>query len=221
MYKPTQWKDHVRNPANRFYIHNIGEDLYEIIPAGTVMEEGTPQDQANFNNMECGILDAHAALGILINFFRQFEWTNQDKYDNIDDAISDLDTELKAFETQTGKDVDDIRNAIRTIFNYARQNKWSIDDIKNWIADHDTIESGTVTLTNTLKFPFNNSKKSVSLSTTRKSTNYVVLTEVTSFTGNVGDIEVTTKLVNGFQIAYSGSASTATIKYVVIGGFES
>ena len=108
---------------------------------------------------------------------------------------------------------------VRQILIFARHNKFDIDDIKKWMADHDITETGTVTLTNSLKFPFNNSKRSVSLSKTRKTTNYVVLTEVTAFNGNVGNVEVTGKLTNGFQIGYTGSAASATIKYVVIGGF--
>ena len=220
MYNPTQWQDHVRTPANRFWLHLNDDGTYTITPAGEVMMEGTAQDQTHFNNMECGILDAHAALGLLINFFRQLDWKDADKFDNIDEAIAALDTALGNYEEQTDTTLADIRNALLLVLNYARQNKWSIDDIKKWIENHDTVESGTTTLTNTLKFPFNNSKKSVSLNKARETTNYIVLTEVTAFTGNVGDIEVSGKLVNGFQIAHTGSASSVTVKYVVLGGFE-
>ena len=108
---------------------------------------------------------------------------------------------------------------VRLVMNLARQNKWEIESIQKWMADHDITESGTITLTNTQKIPFNNSRQSVSLSKVRKTTNYVVLTEVTAFNGNVGEVEVTGKLTNGFQIGYTGSAASATIKYVVIGGF--
>ena len=59
----------------------------------------------------------------------------------------------------------------------------------------------------------------MSLTKTRKTTNYVVMTDVTAFNGNVGEVEVTGKLTNGFQIGYTGSAASATVRYVVIGGF--
>lgn len=116
--------------------------------------------------------------------------------------------------------VADAQNAVRILLNYARWNKWDIDDIKQWITKQGTFETGTVAMTNTLAFPFNDSQQSVSLAQSRNTTNYIVLTEVTAFSGNVGEVEVSDKLVNGFKIAYTGSAPSATIKYTVIGGFE-
>lgn len=202
MYDPTRWEDFVRDPADEFFVVKIGDTLYRITPAGTVMEEGTPQDQTHFNKMEDGILDAHIAVAILFNAFRQYK-----------------DGEDERTHTYTDATLLDMDAVVRQILIFARHNKFDIDDIKKWMADHDITETGTVTLTNSLKFPFNNSKRSVSLTKTRKTTNYVVLTEVTAFNGNVGNVEVTGKLTNGFQIGYTGSAASATIKYVVIGGF--
>jgi len=170
MYEPTQWLDHVTSPSNVFFINKNDDGTYTITPAGIVMQQGTPQDQTNFNNMEHGIFDAHISLGVLLNF--------------------------------------------------ARQMKWDVEDIQKWITDHDSFEIGTVSMTNSLKFPFNNSKRSVSLAKARNTANYVVMAEVTAFSGNVGEIEVSEKLVNGFKIAYTGSASSVTVKYVVIGGYE-
>jgi hypothetical protein len=202
MYDPTRWEDFVRDPADEFFVVKIGDTLYRITPAGTVMEEGTPQDQAHFNKMEDGILDAHIAVAILFNAFRQYK-----------------DGEDERTHTYTGATLLDMDAVVRLVMNLARQNKWEIESIQKWMADHDITESGTITLTNTQKIPFNNSRQSVSLSKVRKTTNYVVLTEVTAFNGNVGEVEVTGKLTNGFQIGYTGSAASATIKYVVIGGF--
>lgn len=170
MYPIQIWLDHVTSPSNVFYIVKNNDDTYTITPAGIVMQQGTPQDQDHFNNMECGILDAHISLGTLINFVRQMGW--------------------------------------------------DVADIQDWIQEHDSFEIGTVTLTNTLAFPFNNSQKSVALAKARNTTNYVVMTDVTAFTGNVGEIVVSDKLVNGFKIAHTGSASSVTVKYVVIGGYE-
>ena len=203
MYDWTKWLDHVTSPSNRFNLVKNDDGTYTITPAGTVMQEGTPQDQEHFNNMEGGILDAHITAGLIFNALRQLEWAHEEQA-----------------ETFTGATLLDVDVVTRLILNLARQNKWDIEDIQKWISDHDSFETGTVTLTNSLKFPFNNSKRSVSLSKTRNTTNYVVLTEVSSFTGNVGEIEVSDKLLNGFKIAHTGSSSSVTVKYVVIGGFE-
>lgn len=79
------------------------------------------------------------------------------------------------------------------------------------------LQKGTVTLKSTVKFPFNNSIQTVALSQYPGTTNYVVLTQVEGFTGHmVGDIEVTGKALNGFKIAYSGSATSVTVGYVVM-----
>lgn len=83
------------------------------------------------------------------------------------------------------------------------------------------MEKGTVTLTNSKEFPFNNSVRSVSLTKERASTDYIVTTEVKAFTGNVGEIEISDKLVNGFKISHAGSASSVTVEYMVTGGYYS
>ena len=80
-------------------------------------------------------------------------------------------------------------------------------------------EQITVTLTNTQTYPFNNSKKTVSLGITRNTKDYSVIVEVLSKTGaGVGDIEITDKLTNGFKIAYTGAASSVTVNCIVQGG---
>mgnify|MGYP007070074542 CR=1 FL=1 len=80
------------------------------------------------------------------------------------------------------------------------------------------IEAGTVTLTNSDTFPFNNSQRTVALVKERANQNYIVDYEVTAAVGNVGDIIVSAKLVNGFKIEHTGSATSVTIKYQVLGG---
>ena len=102
--------------------------------------------------------------------------------------------------------------ATTLIMNRLRQHIWQNED------DALICEDGTVSMTNTQKFPFNDSQKTVALVKTQKNTKYVVIVDdVTA--GNVGDIVVTDKQVNGFKIAYTGSAASATAKYTVIGGF--
>lgn len=73
----------------------------------------------------------------------------------------------------------------------------------------------TATLTNTQKYPFNNSTKTIALNgvNVRYNKNYTVMVEVESCTGGcVGDIVVSDKLLNGFKIAYTGSAKTVNVK---------
>lgn len=81
------------------------------------------------------------------------------------------------------------------------------------------IERGTISLTNSAIYPVNNSATSVALAVERESGSYTVLTEVVSCSGNVGEIEITDKLANGFKIGYTGSATAAVVKYTVIGGY--
>lgn len=79
-------------------------------------------------------------------------------------------------------------------------------------------EIKTVTLTNSLRFPFNNSRKNVDLGTSRKTMNYDISWEVESADGNVGDIKITEKQLNGFKIAFDGSAKNVTLKIRIKGG---
>lgn len=155
MYQYTDWKDHATLPANCFKISDNGDGTVTITPAGTVMQQGTPQDQKHFGNLEKGMLDAHTAALLLLNF--------------------------------------------------ARQNAWE-------------VERGTKTLANSAKYPFNSSQASVALTLGRENGDYIVLTEVVATDGNVGEVVVSDKLTNGFKLAFTGSATTATINYIVIGG---
>ena len=81
-----------------------------------------------------------------------------------------------------------------------------------------TVEEITVTLTNTASYPFNNSKKTVSLTNTRSTTNYTVESEVVEHDGDVGNIIISDKLTNGFKVAYDGSARSATVMLKIKGG---
>ena len=186
MYDWTTWLDHVTDPANVFKIVNNGDNTYTITPAGTVMQQGTAQDQTHFNNMEMGILGASAASTLALIKVNQQEW----RIDEMQD------------ETDMGT-----RSSISLLLNYARQQAWE-------------VEHGSVALTNTAdNWLFNNSQTTVSLTTKRESTDYIILTEVASTDGNVGEIEISGKLLNGFKIKFTGSASAATVNYIVIGGF--
>ena len=228
MYYPTKWLDHVTEFPNRRVITENGDGTSMVVKdQGEVIQQGTPQSATNFNNMEYGIQAAHVAIGILVNALRQLGWDNLKNLADIQQDISSLQEEdtalggrIDTLTQNTGLSVSDIQNAIRLILNLARQNLWDINDIKAWISEHQIVQTGTKTLTNTKAFPFNNSKTTVALSPTKENTNYIVLPEVTAFQGNVGEIVISDKAVNGFAIAYTGSASSVTVKYTVLGGYE-
>ena len=81
------------------------------------------------------------------------------------------------------------------------------------------VETGTVTLTNSLEFPFNNSRKTVALVTAQANSDYLVDVEVDEANGNVGEVIVSSRMTNGFAIEHTGSATSVTVNYFVIGGF--
>lgn len=103
----------------------------------------------------------------------------------------------------------DDQAAFALLLNAFRQHVW----------DEPVYEEGTVTLTNTLEFPFNNSVDTVALTNRQINTSYLVICEVTSAVGNPGEIVISERQVNGFKIAYTGSASSAVVHYTVIGGY--
>lgn len=79
-------------------------------------------------------------------------------------------------------------------------------------------ETGQISLTNSQKYPFNNSVKTVVLKQKMDTTAYTVEADVLSSDGEVGHIVITDKQQNGFKIAYTGSAKSATVKFFVKGG---
>jgi hypothetical protein len=87
-------------------------------------------------------------------------------------------------------------------------------------------EVGSVTLNNTIsttalqKFLFNNSKASVALTNRRDNLNYTVVIVGVTGGGNIGEVEVSERLVNGFKLNFTGSATSVTVTYAVIGGYD-
>ena len=80
------------------------------------------------------------------------------------------------------------------------------------------METGIVTLKNTKLYPFNDSAETVALMKEQCGTEYFVLTEVVSAEGEAGEIRAYDKAVNGFKIAFTGSARSAEVRYFVTGG---
>ena len=172
MYSRTYWVDHALSETNKFKITQVSGDVHTIVPYGTVMQQGVPQDSAHFNNIEEALSAHEIALGLHSNALMQH--------------------------------MDEIKKnaALAEV----------VDKLH-------TVETGTVTLTNSAKYPFNNSQKTVALAAQRNTPAYVVITEAKSFVGNVGEIVVSDILANGFKIAFTGSATSVTVEYKILGGY--
>ena len=80
------------------------------------------------------------------------------------------------------------------------------------------IERHVVELKNTASYPFNNSAKTVSLAITRDNTDYTVDVDIQAHAGNVGEIQIYDKQLNGFKVKYDGSAESATLILRIKGG---
>lgn len=80
-------------------------------------------------------------------------------------------------------------------------------------------ETLNLTLKNTQTYPFNNSKTTVQLSKYRANKDYTIYIEVQSVTGGaVGDFVISDKMLNGFKLEYTGSASSVDVSIHVRGG---
>ena len=124
--------------------------------------------------------------------------------------------DAKAYTDESlAADLADRQISFGALLNYVRMKE---DD---WADKGFTVRYGTVTLTNSLAFPFNNSQQTVSLSPSLPDTTYAVITQIKSAVGNPGEIEVADKLVNGFKLNTTGSAKSVVVDYIVIGGFAS
>lgn len=114
--------------------------------------------------------------------------------------------------------IQDAHTATAVFLQYFMQfDRWVRQKVAEYAAEF-LNEIKTVTLTNTKKFPFNDSAQTVNLATARKTLNYDISWEITSANGNVGDITISDKLLNGFKIAFDGSATSVTLKLRIKGG---
>lgn len=67
MYKKIFWQDHVTEFDNRFREQNNTDGTISHIPVeGEVIQQGTPQNAANFNNMENGIFENSELSAIIV-----------------------------------------------------------------------------------------------------------------------------------------------------------
>lgn len=118
--------------------------------------------------------------------------------------------------------IQDANIAEQIIFQHMRQKEYDYDERVGVIEEDCVVETGVITLTNTSKYPFNNSIKTVPLAKTRDTTNYYVEVEMQEYSGGLpGDIEVSGKALNGFKIEFNGSARSVKVKYQIKGGILS
>ncbi len=112
----------------------------------------------------------------------------------------------------------DAHAATALLVNALRQAGWRIEDLEKATVQ----ETGTVTLNNSQAFPFNNSIVTIPLTNVRDNLYYVVeiISVVPAGGGNAGEIVVSERQVNGFKMAFTGSASSVAVTYAVIGGYD-
>jgi len=150
--------------------------------------------------------------------YKPTEWEDrvldQDTGDVLVDGTPVNEVNLNNIETGTH----DSHTALAVFIQYFMQfDRWVRQKVADFAAEF-LNEIQEVTLTNTLTFPFNDSTQTVSLGTARKTLNYDVSWELISANGNVGDITVFDKQLNGFKIAFDGSATNVTLKLRIKGG---
>lgn len=126
--------------------------------------------------------------------------------------VTELQEDLEALAKGIDEENIDKDTAMQLLTNAFRQHQWKNED------DALVCETGTVTLTNSNAFPFNNSQQTVALAKTQKNTKYAIVAQIKSAVGNPGEVVASDKQVNGFKLAYTGSGSSAVVEYIVIGG---
>ena len=176
---------------------------------------------ANFNNIENGIQDATLAasiwsLGSLI-FQRESAALTADLADTVERNAASTEAALTAEEI-TATDLA-IAGKIYDLGN--RYNQYHADEHEA-LMDAETLgELQEITLTNNQKLPFNStmdSPRTVALRQSRKNLFYSVETEVLAHTGEVGEIQVSAKALNGFKIAFTGNGTSVTLAVRIKGG---
>lgn len=163
MYETKYWQDHVTQFENRYTESRNDDGTITHTPVeGEVIQQGTPQNAANFNHLEAGVTNAGEVAALM--------------------AITTMQQQ-RSIKSMTGETI-------------------------------------TVTMKNTQAYPFNNSVQPVALSIERNHNDYTVEAEVLEVVGGfIGDIVISEKLLNGFKVAFTGSATSAKVKIYVKGGF--
>lgn len=131
--------------------------------------------------------------------------------------IQEPGTQISATNlNQMDRGTQDAKMANTLVLNALRQIGWRTEDLEKATIQ----ETGSKVLTNTKNFPFNDSKTTVALTNVRENLNYIVVIVGVTGNGNIGEVEVSDRLVNGFKLAFTGSAKSVTVQYAVIGGYN-
>ena len=161
LYNATKWLDHVTQYPMRRKITQNSDGTSDIVRAeGSIIQQGTPRNAKNYNNMESGILANQIHILVL-----QQEMLQQQRA--------------------------------------SKENRG---------------EFGDVEITNTNKYPFSSPAVTIPIKEKRSNFDYTVQVEVMETDGNIEVVEVFDKQLNGFKIAFKGSAKKVKLKYKVTGG---
>ena len=137
------------------------------------------------------------------------------------DKVVDPDTQevIQPGTPQSAGNFNNMENGIQDVSVAFAQMMIANRELEHRLDNEAAVEEHTVVLTNTQAYPFNNSKTTVNLTKVRANKTYVVDVEITAHSGGeVGDIKITDKLLNGFKVEFDGSATSVTVTLRIKGG---
>ena len=123
-----------------------------------------------------------------------------------------LEQKFSEEKTEREKETTIVTSWMSEAFNLIRLVDEKAKALKGFVVEAD--------LTNTQAYPFNNSVKTVALTgeMIRLTKDYTVIVEAAPTGGHLGDVLISDKMLNGFKVAYTGSATSAHVKCYVQGG---
>lgn len=137
------------------------------------------------------------------------------------DKVVDPDTQevIQPGTPQSAGNFNNMENGIQDVSVAFAQMMIANKELEHQLENEAAVEEHTITLTNTQAYPFNNSKTTVNLTKVRANKTYIVDVEITAHSGGeVGDIKITDKLLNGFKVEFDGSAKSVTVVLRIKGG---
>ena len=137
------------------------------------------------------------------------------------DKVVDPDTQevIQPGTPQSAGNFNNMENGIQDVSVAFAQMMIANKELEHQLENEAAVEEHTITLTNTQAYPFNNSKTTVNLTKVRANKTYIVDVEITAHSGGeVGDIKITDKLLNGFKVEFVGSAKSVTVVLRIKGG---
>ena len=137
------------------------------------------------------------------------------------DKVVDPDTQevIQSGTPQSAGNFNNMENGIQDASVALAQMMIANREMEHQLEKEAEVEEHTITLTNTQAYPFNNSKTTVNLTKVRANKTYLVDVEITAHSGGeVGDIKITDKLLNGFKVEFDGSATSVTVTLRIKGG---